>query len=271
MQIQENKNLLIELAIKAGKETLKYFRKNFNVNLKADNSPVTIADISANEIIIEGLKKTNIAIISEEIENLSYQDRKNLKKFWIIDPLDGTKQFVKGEDEYTINIALVCENTVVEGVVFAPAKSELYYGNVNSNAVKIDTLTNKIENITLDHKIKIPKLVISKSHLNSKTTNFVNAFKEKFPESECENLGSSLKLCAVANNSANIYLRIGQINEWDIAAGHAVLKAAGGNIFSFQTGKEIIYNSENLKTPDFFAIKDLNFKNKIIEIYKNLS
>ena len=143
--------------------------------------------------------------------------------------------------------------------------------SLNSNSVKINTLTNKIENITLDHKIEIPKFVISKSHLNSKTTSFVNTFKEKFPESECRNVGSSLKLCAVASNSANIYLRIGQINEWDIAAGHAVLKAAGGNIFSFQTGKEIIYNSESLKTPDFFAIKDFNFKNEIINTYKKLS
>lgn len=269
MQFQENKNLLIELAIKAGNETLKYFRKDFDVNLKSDNSPITIADIAANEIIINGLKNTNIEIISEESENLSFGKRKNLKKFWIVDPIDGTKQFVKGEDEYTINIALICENTVVEGIVFAPAKSELYYGNINLGAEKINTLTNKVENIKINHKIEKPKLVISKSHLNKKTMDFVNAFKQKFQNTKYENLGSSLKLCAVASNMANIYPRLGQINEWDIAAGHAVLKSAGGNVFDFETGKEIIYNSENLKTPDFFAIKDFDFKQQLIEIYKN--
>lgn len=270
MQKIQNKEFIIDLAIKAGNETLKYFKQNFNVDLKSDNSPVTTADIAANNIIIQELKKTNIEIISEESENLNYNKRKFLKQFWIVDPLDGTKQFVKGVDEYTINIALIVENKVVEGVVFAPAKSIAYYGNIFFGAEKINLSNNISENINLENKFDFPKIVASKSHLNEKTTSLINLIKQKHSKYNIENIGSSLKFCKIADGTANIYPRIGGINEWDIAAGHAVLKAAGGNVFSLPYGNELKYNSENLKTPDYIAIKDFSILKQLTNFYNKI-
>lgn len=252
-----NRDLLIDLAQKAGDACMKYYRHDFNIDYKSDESPVTLADIEANQIIVSGLAKTGIPVISEESENLCYDERKDLFEFWIVDPLDGTKQFVNGEDEFTVNIALIRNNQTVEGVVFAPAKSHLYYGAVGEGAEKLNISTGEKSVLICDPESDYKlNLVASKSHLNSQTLRFLSLLMEKFDNIDTVNSGSSLKFCAVAEGSANVYPRIGSISEWDIAAGHAVLKAAGGNVISLLTGDEVKYNSETLKTPDYIAIRD---------------
>jgi 3'(2'), 5'-bisphosphate nucleotidase len=266
-----NRDLLFDLAQKAGEACMKYYRHDFNINYKSDESPVTLADIEANQIIISGLAKTGIPVISEESENLCYDERKYLVEFWIVDPLDGTKQFVNGEDEFTVNIALIRNNQTVEGVVYAPAKSILYYGLVGIGAEKLDLdtgINTKLicENQS-DYKLNV---VASKSHLNAKTMRFLAILMDKFGDVNTVNSGSSLKFCAVAEGSANVYPRIGPINEWDIAAGHAVLKAAGGNVISLITGDEVSYNGETLKTPDYIALRDDFYLDKFLNFYHKI-
>lgn len=265
-----NRDLLIELAQKAGDACMKYYRQKFRIDYKSDESPVTLADIEANQIIISGLEPTGIAIISEESVNLSFNERKDLEEFWIVDPLDGTKQFVNGEDEFTVNIALIKNKQTVEGVVYAPAKSLLYYGLVGVGAEKLNLTTGErtilLCNPEKDYSLSV---VASKSHLNARTMKFIALLLEKFKDVNTVNSGSSLKFCAVAEGSANVYPRIGPINEWDIAAGHAVLKAAGGNVISLLTGDEVIYNGETLKTPDYIALKDSFYLKEFLKIFEN--
>lgn len=250
------REIIIPLAIKAGNEILKYYCKNPQTSYKIDNSPVTEADLSANKIIIEGLKSSNLPVLSEESDIISFSDRKNWKKYWIIDPLDGTKQFVKNEDEFTVNIALIENNTPIEGVVYAPALNILYYGNLQNGAEKIIINKNFESNQIKYFKSDKLRIVASKSHLNDATKVFIQNVSNKFKEVSIVNVGSSLKFCLVAEGKADLYPRIGPISEWDIAAGHAVLKAAGGNVLELNTAKEIIYNSTFLRTPDFIAFGD---------------
>ncbi|MDD2636328.1 MAG: 3'(2'),5'-bisphosphate nucleotidase CysQ [Bacteroidales bacterium] len=251
------RKILIEIAKKAGEETLKYYRKDFITDYKSDNSPVTNADIAANTIIIFELKKTGLPIISEESSQIKYDDRKNLSEYWIVDPIDGTKQFVNGEDEFTVNIALIRNNKPVEGVVFAPALNKLYYGNILEGAFLYDF------SLDTDNLVRLPfkktkglSMIVSKSHLNKKTKTILDQIQLEYPNVSIRSVGSSLKFCCIAEGEIDIYPRIGSISEWDIAAGHAVLVAAGGCVKDLNTQHEIIYNSPNLRTPDFVAYLD---------------
>ena len=266
-----NRDLLLDLAQKAGEVCMKYYRHDFNVDYKSDESPVTLADMEANQIIVSGLAQTGIPVISEESENLCFDERKNLTEFWIVDPLDGTKQFVRGEDEFTVNIALIRNNQTVEGIVYAPAKSIVFYGLVGVEAEKINLNTGEktklLCNLGKDYPLKV---VASKSHLNAQTMKFLAMLMDQFDDVNTVNSGSSLKFCAVAEGSANVYPRIGPINEWDIAAGHAVLKAAGGNVISLISSDEVKYNGESLKTPDYIALRDDFYFDKFLNIYHKI-
>ncbi len=243
---------------------MKFYRKNPGTTYKPDDSPVTEADIAANNIILAELAKTGIPVISEESVNLDYREREKLEEFWIVDPLDGTKQFVKNEDEFTVNIALAVNNNIVEGVVFVPALNLLYYGNVFTGAFKINTADPQLKEEKLPCcKTSKVSIVASKSHLNKETEHFLTRCSEIFPGAETVNIGSSLKFCLVAEGKADIYPRLGAIMEWDIAAGHAVLKAAGGNVLNMKTGEELTYNSEALKTPDYIALGNIELYDKL--------
>jgi len=264
------RNIIIPLAVKAGKEILKYYKKKTNISYKIDNSPLTEADLAANRIIIKGLENTKIPIISEESENVTYEIRKLWKKFWIIDPLDGTKQFVKNEDEFTVNIALIVNNKPVEGVVYAPAMDLLFYGNVIDGAERIEVgMKMKSEKICYESS-DLLRIVASKSHLNESTKEFLQRIENLIKKTSIVNIGSSLKFCLVASGKADLYPRLGSINEWDIAAVNAVLNAAGGFVINMQTGKEVEYNSESLLTPDFIAFGDEKIisKTDILKLYK---
>lgn len=252
------KKLLIDTAKYAGESVLKIFNSNFNVDYKKDNSPITEADLLADKIIVEALKETEIPIISEESVSESYNTRKKYKEFWLIDPIDGTKQFIKKEKEFTVNIARIKNNKIAEGIVYAPALNCLYYGLPGTEAVKIiyDRQVSTTHNLPYISTGSETVVLASKSHLNSQTEKFLTELKSLMPAVIIKNIGSSVKLCKIAEGSADIHLRLRGINEWDIAAGHAVLKAAGGNIFNFSSGNEVTYNSHDLKEYDYFAILD---------------
>jgi len=251
------RKILIELAKRAGEEILKYYQKDFVTKYKSDNSPVTIADILANNIIVTELNKTGLKIISEESSQIKYDERKDLTEYWLVDPLDGTKQFVKGENEFTVNIALIRKNKPVEGVVYAPALKKLYYGNIKEGAFLYDFNGKEVSMKSLPSiKTEGLSMIVSKSHLNEKTANVVSKIKSEILDVNVCSVGSSLKFCRIAEGSYDIYPRIGTISEWDIGAGNAVLSSAGGWVKDINTGNEIVYNSYDLRTPDFIAYLD---------------
>ena len=232
---------------------MKHFKTNFSTFLKKDYSPVTEADLAANSIIINELTKHNIPIISEEIKNESFVDRRLYEEYWLIDPLDGTKQFVSGENEFTVNIARIKKNKAIEGVIYLPVDKTLYYGHLKLGAYKFNFENKKTVRLPYKNTSKLT-VVASKSHMNKETENFLDKIKEKIPETDILHTGSSIKICKIAEGSANLYPRLGSIKEWDIAAGHAILKAAGGNIYNLNDFTEITYNlNADLKTPNFIA------------------
>lgn len=257
------KNLLINTAIEAGNAILEIYNSNFNVTYKIDNSPLTLADLKANEIILKKLTKTKFPVISEEsvteIKNINVQD------FWLIDPIDGTKQFVKSDPEFTVNIAFIKSGYVKESVVFAPALNLMYYGNISGSCLKINTITNKVTNLFDTKNVNKQKIVVltSKSRLNDKTIEIIKKIKNNLFEVEQVSIGSSLKFCYLADATGDIYIRIGEINTWDIAAGHAILKSAGGNVYDLEAFEEISYKLNNHILGNFIAFRNNELLEKI--------
>lgn len=250
---------LLNIAIKATLEASKavmsiYTSEDFNIELKSDNSPLTRADTKAHKIIQEILEKTNIPILSEEGKNILFSTRKNWNLLWIVDPIDGTKEFIKRNGEFTINIALVENGTPILGVVYAPATKELYYSLIGKGSFKIkiqstisinDILMNALQ-LPLNIKNKIYTIVASRSHLSEDTDLFIKQMKSKYGNIKLISKGSSLKLCLVAEGIADAYPRFAPTMEWDTAAGHAICKYAGFNVIDWKTKQEMNYNKENL-------------------------
>jgi len=258
-----NNKLLLDVcnvAIEAGKEILTFYNNDIEVTHKEDLSPLTKADLASNKIILESLKKlnSNIPILSEE-SLVDWSIRKNWKKYWLVDPLDGTKEFIKKNDEFTVNIALIEDNIPALGVIYVPAKSLLYLAKKDKGSFKTNT-KEKLENLEGVQKILVSnqmnrtRIIGSRSHSNS---NFDNWVKEKFSNAEIVQAGSSLKFCLIAEGKADIYPRFGPTSEWDIAAGHMIVNEAGGKIRTFQNDS-IKYNTkENILNPEFYAIGNI--------------
>jgi len=236
------------IAKEAGKAILAVYKKDFDVNYKEDSSPLTKADLKANEIICSNLQKLypNIPIISEENKKTSYEERKNWEYLWLVDPLDGTKEFVKKNGEFTVNIALIHKDTPVLGVVYAPVLDLIYYAKKGEGAYK------NSQKLPLCQERKTYKIVTSKSHLNKETKEFVDSVKTDKPK-ESVSIGSSLKLCLIAEGSADIYPRLGSTMEWDTAAAHAIALESGKKVLRFEDKKPVVYNKENLLNPWFIA------------------
>jgi len=250
-----NFNKVLEIAKEAGDAIMNIYNTDFEVEYKDDKSPLTAADKAANDVIIAGLKNLglNIPIISEETKALDYTERKNWTYCWIVDPLDGTKEFLKRNDEFTVNIALVNSGKLVAGVVYVPVTQEFYYAEPNGNAwyKKRDGLAETIS-------VKQPEgdtvvIMGSRSHMNDDTQKFVEAQKKKFENVEFIAAGSSLKLCKVAQGVAHLYPRFAPTMEWDTAAGQAVVEAAGGKVLRHPEMIPLLYNKENLLNPYFLV------------------
>ncbi len=258
-------NLLLDLcniSIKAGHLIMQFYNNQNEVTFKKDSSPITKADLAANKLIIEELTSIDkeIKILSEE-SLVDWDKRKSWSKYWLVDPLDGTKEFIKKNDEFTVNIALIENNEPIVGIIYAPAKSKLYYASKNNGSYKIDG-SNILKNFNHSKSIKvnrglalnITRILSSRSHSNEKVSNWIS---KNFNKIKIIQKGSSLKFCEIAEGNADVYPRFGPTSEWDIAAGHIILKEAGGKILT-QDNKEILYNTkDNFINPEFIASNNL--------------
>jgi len=251
------------IAKKAGNEIMRIYQQDFEVDYKKDNSPLTKADIKSNDMIVESLKDLypGIPILSEENKEVPYNTRKNWEYFWLVDPLDGTKEFVKKNGEFTVNIALIHKDTPVLGVIYAPVLEILYYAQKDQGAFKQEK-DKKPQRLPI---YKHPnnddlKVIVSKSHYNQETKDFVDNLKNKYKKTiEFIRIGSSLKLCLIAEGKADIYPRLAPTMEWDIAAGQTIVEQAGGEVLNFKIKKPLKYNKQNLLNP-WFVVKNNTIK-----------
>lgn len=261
--MKTNLYVAIQAALDAGKEILKIYETDFSVETKGDDSPLTQADKNANEVINAYLKPTNIPIISEENRQLDFSERKNWSQCWIVDPLDGTKEFIKRNGEFTVNIALVENGNPVLGVIYVPVSKELYFTSedgktskkiiVSSEEISVEEIFENAKTIQPSAIISEVKIVGSRSHLNEDTQNYISEI-EKDTKVEIVSKGSSLKFCLVAEGLAHIYPRYAPTMEWDTAAGHAICSAVGVNVIDQSTGKSMQYNKPNLLN-NYFVVK----------------
>ncbi len=230
-----------------------YNQDDRGIEHKSDESPLTKADLAANKILCDMLKKISpeIPIISEENENLSYMDRAGWEYCWVVDPLDGTKEFIKRNGEFTTNVALVRGDESVAGVIYAPALEEMYWGIMGRGAYSdIGGTTTKLQVNTFNKSDKSLKLVCSRSHLNDATKEIVSQYNE--PELVAS--GSSLKFMIIAKGEAHVYPRMAPTMEWDTCAAQAILEEAGGVVLQADIAEPVVYNKENLLNPSFIAM-----------------
>ncbi|MDO6439352.1 3'(2'),5'-bisphosphate nucleotidase CysQ [Cyclobacterium sp. 1_MG-2023] len=250
MEIDEKlfTDIAIEAAKAAGQEILKIYNSaDLGVEYKADDSPLTKADLAAHKLICDFLTKTNLPILSEEGKSIAYSERKMWEYFWMVDPLDGTKEFVKRNGEFTVNIALIHKGIPIMGVVYAPVLDWLFWGN-SQGAWKIEGTDPAV---ALQKKIEGPvkTIVASRSHLSPETQEII----DQYPEADVVSMGSSLKFMLLAEGKAQLYPRFAPTMEWDTAAAHGVLKALGYEIKKVDIDERLDYNKENLLNPWFIA------------------
>ena len=247
---------IVKIAKDAGKAIMEIYNQDFGVEFKSDNTPLTIADRKANEIIVTALNQLpvnsflqqNIPILSEEGRNVPYDERKNWEYFWLIDPLDGTKEFVKKNGEFTINIALIYKDAPIIGVVYSPVLNVCYWAKKGEGAFKDG---NKLP-LKAKKQRDVYKIVASRSHMSNETKDFIEAI-DTDKEKVIISIGSSLKICLVAEGEANIYPRLGPTMEWDTAAGHAICNAVNVKVMQVNSTNELEYNKENLYNPNFIV------------------
>lgn len=240
--------LLIETCREAGKAIMEIYRdKDFEIRLKADKSPVTTADMAAHRITLNKLIETEIPVLSEEAI-VPYETRKNWKFFWLVDPIDGTKEFIKHNDEFTVNIALIEGTKPVLGIVFAPALGKYYYGGTEIGAFSFVESASEVR-LKREPSTSNPRIAVSRSHLNQKTKDFIQTYKN----AEIVPKGSSLKFMLLAENKIDIYPRFGPTWEWDTAASHAILNALGIEVYIAGTKEPLHYNKKDLKNPYFMV------------------
>lgn len=248
---------LIAIAQDAGAAIMEIYARDFKVEVKGDESPLTEADTRSNEIIINRLQALypDIPYISEETRQTPFGIRKDWKQYWLIDPIDGTKEFIKKNGEFTVNIALVEGGVPVVGVVYAPALDKLYFAAKGIGAF-VRSGQNSIQPISasLHYSLKKDLVVVgSRSHLSDETLAFVEQLKADGKQVEFASIGSSLKLCMVAEGKADVYPRFGPTMEWDTAAAHAVALYAGRRVVNAADGQPLQYNKENLLNPHFIV------------------
>jgi 3'(2'), 5'-bisphosphate nucleotidase len=277
--------IAVKAALDAGDAILDIYAQDFEVEYKADESPLTSADKASHEIIVQALETTPYPVLSEESAEISYAERKDWKTYWLVDPIDGTKEFIKKNGEFTVNIALIENGIPVMGVVYVPVLGALYVGSEEGafKAIKgehfqtVEELLANLSNTENFQRLEVSgrpvgklKVVASKSHCNDETREFIADLEKVYGEAELVSRGSSLKLCMVAEGSADIYPRIAPTMEWDTGAAHAVVSAAGGRVFEYKsefgaidyvsrsnTISDVPYNKENLLNP-YFVVSGLH-------------
>lgn len=255
----------IKAALLAGRAILEiYASADFGIETKADQSPLTQADRASHQIIHEALASTGLPILSEEGRDIPYAERQGWHTFWLVDPLDGTKEFIKRNGEFTVNIALIDGGAPILGVVFAPVLDRLYFASKARGAFRLDKATRFMDTPFADilaAASSLPQpatsrpytIVGSRSHPSPEFADFVAKAQARHDQIEVRSIGSSLKICLVAEGSADVYPRLGPTMEWDTAAGHAVAVHAGCSILRADTGEALVYNKENLLNPFFIV------------------
>ena len=264
MKLSQNLKLAIDASLLAGKKMIEIYNSDdFIVEYKSDESPLTLADKSSDEIIKNALKVSNIPVLSEEGNVLDFNKRKDLKHLWIVDPLDGTKEFIKKNDEFTVNIALVENQKPILGVIYAPALKVLYFSEKKFGSYKLELKTSTLSFLDYSKAIKLPVImnknnygvVISRSHVNKETLSYIKNLKNMRPNVESVAIGSSLKFCLLAEGTADCYPRFSPCMEWDTAAGQIICKEAGFEIIDQTTNIEMLYNRKNLLNNSFITKK----------------
>lgn len=268
----------IQAAISAGNAINEIYRsEDFDVQYKTDKSPLTMADQKSNDIITSALRASDFPILSEEGKNTPYTQRKNWERFWMVDPLDGTKEFIKRNGEFTVNIALIDNDRPVLGTIFVPDRNTLYFAGCNFGAFKLqDGPFNKLQESRADaaeearillaqiveQSSRLPvdqprraslTIVGSRSHKTAELEAYVAEKRKSFGDVEFISAGSSLKICLVAEGRADLYPRLGPTMEWDTAAGQAIAENAGAAVYRYDTEEPLIYNKEDLHNPWFIV------------------
>ncbi|HVC38082.1 MAG TPA: 3'(2'),5'-bisphosphate nucleotidase CysQ [Gammaproteobacteria bacterium] len=245
---------LLDIAQTASRRILEIYAADFTVATKSDQSPVTTADMAAHEIIVKGLQRLtpDLPVLSEESGQIPFSERRSWGSYWLVDPLDGTKEFISRNGDFTINIALIQNHAPVVGVVHIPVENLGYYGVVGAGAYR--RKSNAIQESIHVQPLKSnrARVVASRSHRGE----LLDGYLEKLGAHEIVSRGSALKFCLVAEGAADVYPRLGPTSEWDTAAGHAVLLAAGGQVINVD-GSPLRYNAkESLLNPHFIAYAD---------------
>ena len=264
MDLEKLLKVAINAALKGGKEILEVYNSDFAVEEKDDKSPLTLADKNAHLAIQELLDQTTLPVLSEEGSQLGYEERKQWDFFWMVDPLDGTKEFIKRNGEFTVNIALIKGQTPIMGVIYVPVKDVLYYSIDKAYKVESITPDQEIDDLQVleDKGLELPvasngrpyTVVGSRSHMSEETESFINEKKKEHGDIDIISMGSSLKLCLVAEGKADVYPRYAPTMEWDTAAGHAIALGAGKQVINYNTNQPMVYNKENLLN-DWFIVK----------------
>ena len=250
-----------DIAVQAGIEILKIYETDFDVEYKEDNSPITKADKVANAIICSKLTQLypSIPLLSEENQEIDYEVRKNWDYYWCIDPLDGTREFIKKNGEFTVNIALIYKNNPVLGIVYAPFFRKLYFAKKNNGAYLeiFDGQCKKVAKHNLPYIVKnddsLIKVVISRSRFSNETKEYITKLEKEYDKVDIIRVGSSLKLCMVADGSTDMVLSFNKTMEWDIAASHLIILEMGKSLNFLEQNKKIIYNNKTLFNSSFLS------------------
>lgn len=249
---------LMAICTRAGEAIMEVYRTEFDIERKDDKSPLTEADLAAHHIIMEGLKSLAPALprLSEEGASIPFEQRRQWESYWLIDPLDGTREFIKKNGEFTVNIALIRNHVPVLGAIHAPALQMSYYGGAASGAFKqvgnAPARSIRVRPLKTDRP---PRILVSRSHRTERQ----DAFLERLGDHVTMSIGSSLKFCLVAEGEADFYPRLGPTSEWDTAAGQAILEAAGGLVTETDFTPLRYNTKESLLNPDFLVIGDRTF------------
>jgi 3'(2'), 5'-bisphosphate nucleotidase len=270
VSFEEQRHLLktaLEASVAAGAQIMQVYGQGaFAVESKDDNSPLTEADRRAHAIIMAVLSDTDIPVLSEEGAEVPFESRAGWSRLWIVDPLDGTKEFIKRNGEFTVNIALIENGEPVLGVVYVPVHNKSYLGAPDLGAWSCrepQRLLDEWDGEWNEVADRMPhpdlaenrpfRVVASRSHNSPETEAFIEEQRATHPDLELTSIGSSLKICLIAEGSADVYPRFAPTMEWDTAAGHAVLKAAGKELFDHSTGNPMVYNRIHLRNNWFIA------------------
>ena len=244
---------LVSIAEQAGQAILNIYQQDdFQEQIKSDNSPLTAADLASHNLIVEQLQQLtpDTPILSEESADIPWEERKSWNKYWLIDPLDGTKEFIKRNGEFTVNIALIENHQPILGVVHAPVPNQTWYGEQGKPAIKITNGKNGTIQVKPHQQGETWKVGGSRSHAGDSLKQYL----QELDEHELISMGSSIKLCLVAEGKAHIYPRLGPTSEWDTAAAHAVVNAAGGEVINHETDEKLLYNAKDLILNPFFVV-----------------